>query len=318
MNSFLNQMLRFPMSMAQVTMDQAQKMVGPVAEAATPSGQLGSMDFGPMPSESMPLPDFGTRPQGPGHLEDAIYNLAKEVGTSTERIVNSLGGSKGNLPVFDDAALGPDEEVLICYTVGTLKFTRLNELSRAGGVERSSVAYGLLDMDLYDVTGKHNGRYLTVWKPEVQPGERPASLRRYTGPWLESDMASIREIPKFEFRANSVAEYSFLDQGGSLYATGPANLLIIPLSQGSKQFQISVATYVTGGTGPFANATGVNTALGSSYLPEDVPEFNFLDPPYGLPTIPGVTVSTFRIVRHNRIDTSHPLHSELSVEQMTG
>jgi hypothetical protein len=185
----------------------------------------------------------------------------------------------------------PKEELELCYTVGSLKFTTFKE-------EKQKIRYGLLDMDLFNLDGRWNGRYLTIWKPEIFDNTlNKVPAPEYAGPWNEV----VKPIPHFPMRANSNAAYSFEGHEGTpkgtLYATGPANLLITPYKGGGAIFQISVAAYVTGGTGDFDGARGTNTALGSSFIPEGVDLNNIPD---GI-DIPGVTVSTFRIVRKSNI-----------------
>ncbi len=224
-------------------------------------------------------------------LIGAIQEMSHRFDVSFDRIADSLeriGGSTSEpLPVYKEAITDPREEVLLCYTVGTLEFVPF----RDGGRE---YRYGLLDMGLYTLEGRLNGRYQVIWMPN--PDLPPSTLYdvppEYTGPWDRV----VKPIPIFPMRANSNASYSF-DGRGTLFATGPANLLLTPLTDGSQMFQVSVCSYVTGGTDEFREARGVNTALGSSFVPKGLDVLNL---PYGQ-KVPGVTVSTFRVVTAKNI-----------------
>ncbi|MEA2604563.1 MAG: hypothetical protein QOF89_5555 [Acidobacteriota bacterium] len=216
-----------------------------------------------------------------GALEQISRTFEVSLGRVTEAI-NGIGGGE-QLEVYKAAISDPREEVLLCYTVGTLEFVPYNN---HGKEER----YGLLDMGLYTLQGELNGRYQVIWQPD--PNLPPSDLYKrppeYTGPWDEV----VEPIPKPMIRANSNASYRFDNEGGTIYATGPANLLLVPFKDGSQIFQVSVCSYVTGGSGRFKGCSGVNTALGSSFVPKGV---NIVDLPFGT-KVPGVTVSTFRIV----------------------
>jgi hypothetical protein len=222
-------------------------------------------------------------------LIGALEELSRRVDVKLDKIADSIGGIQGEqLPVYKKAISDPREEILLCYTVGDLVFTPFRD--RKG----REVRYGLLDMGLYTLDGHLNGRYRVIWQPNpnVPPTELSQRPPQYSGPWDRV----VKPIPKFEMRANSNAEYQFEREGGTVYATGPANLLLVPLDDGSQMFVISVATFITGGTGVFEGCSGVNTALGSSFIPRGT---DVLGTPYGQ-KIPGVTVSTFRVIRaHN-------------------
>jgi hypothetical protein len=149
-------------------------------------------------------------------------------------------------------------------------------------------------MKLYQLDGSEDGRYLTVWQPDpsVALDELYQRPPEFTGPF---DKPAV--IPAPSLRANSLASYTFNSLEGTIYATGPANLLLVPFNDGSQIFQVSVASYVTGGTGRFEGCAGVNTALGSSFVEKGVDLFQV---PFHR-KIPGVTVSTFRLVRAEHI-----------------
>ena len=222
----------------------------------------------------------------PKTLVGALEEIAERVGMSLEKIAATIRPTNGGqLPVYQKAISDPREEVILCYTAGSLQFVR--------GPEEEK--YGLLDMGLYTLEGELNGRYQVVWQPDprVPPQDLYKRPPLYMGPWDKVE----RPIPPPTLRANSNASYSFEGKGpegvGTIYATGPANLLLVPLTDESQMFVISVCTYVTGGLGAYEGCWGVNTALGSSFVPKGVDVLNL---PYGT-KIPGVTVSTFRVVR---------------------
>jgi hypothetical protein len=222
----------------------------------------------------------------PKTIVGALEEIAARVGTSLEKIAATIRPTNdGQLSVYQKAISDPREEVILCYTAGSLQF-----VPGPGGEK-----YGLLDMGLYTLEGELNGRYQVVWQPfpNVPPQDLYDRPPLYTGPWDKVEQT----IPQPMLRANSNASYSFEGKGpegvGTIYATGPANLLLVPLNDESQMFVISVCTYVTGGSGAYERCWGVNTALGSSFVPKGV---DVLNVPYGQ-KIPGVTVSTFRVVR---------------------
>lgn len=221
-------------------------------------------------------------------LVGALKEIARRIGTPLDKIAESVGGISGDqLAVYQAAISDPREELILCYTVGDLVFTHFEQKGK-------KVKYGLLDMTLYKLDGKRNGRYRVVWKPEaVSPNELAKRPKEYTGPW-NSVVEPI--APHLPMRANSNAEYRF-DGAGTIYATGPANLLVTRLTDDSHVLQISVATFITGGTGIYAGCSGVNTALGASFLPKGQ---SVLEIPEG-EKVPGVTVSTFRVARASNI-----------------
>jgi hypothetical protein len=220
-------------------------------------------------------------------LIGALQEMSDRVGVSLDKIAQSIGGiDREQLPLFKNAISDPREEVILCYTVGTLRFVPFK-------VGKSDERYGILDMNLYYVESdlqEVNGRYRVIWKPEpVSVAELYKRPRGYTGPWDEV----VEPIPQhLPMRANSHAAYTF-DGIGTIYATGPANLLLVPLTDEAHMFLISVATFVTGGTGAYEGCSGVNTAMGSSFIPKGQ---DVLNAPFGV-LIPGVTVSAFRVVR---------------------
>ena len=224
---------------------------------------------------------------------DVVSDLSRNVGgCGGQALKNFSEGLVTQLAIYQNAVSHPfgqepKEEVAVCYTVGTLEFTSFDE-------GRGKVRYGLLDMDLFNADGLWNGHYLTIWKPEIAPGDdlTKVPVPAYRGPFDKV----VQTIPKPHLRANSNAAYTFEGKGGTgkgtIYATGPANLLLTPV-EGGAVFQVSVCSYITGGDGDYANVRGTNTALGSSFVPAGV-DLNSV--PEGLP-IPGVTISTFRFVR---------------------
>jgi hypothetical protein len=229
----------------------------------------------------------------------AIKRMSDRIGVPLEKIAERLpmsgGGSgengatgEGELAVYNEAISDPREEVILCYTVGDLWFVPGKD---AFG---NAARYGILDMKLYQLDGTEDGRYLTVWQPDpaVSVDELYGRPDRFTGPFNKP-----ARIPPPSLRANSLASYHFKSLGGTIYATGPANLLLTPFTDGSQVFQVSVASYITGGEGAFEGCRGVNTALGTSFVPEGMDLFNL---PFNK-KIPGMTISTFRLVREENI-----------------
>jgi hypothetical protein len=225
-------------------------------------------------------------------MAKTLIGAIEDLGLSTNTAVNMMS-TAGQLAVYQNAVSHPightsKEEVALCYTVGTLVFQEYT-------VGKKTERYGILDMDLFNLDGLWNGRYLTLWQPLLPPGDdlSKVPVAEYTGPWDKWD----KTIPPEHLRANSNAAYEFHGHGGTgkgtIYATGPANLLLTKVQGGGAVFQVSVAAYITGGTGDFDEVRGTNTALGSSYVPAGIDIFSA---PLGMP-IPGVTISTFRFVR---------------------
>jgi hypothetical protein len=224
-------------------------------------------------------------------MAKTLIDAIESIGLPAQTVINL--GVQQKLAVYQNAVSHPigspaEEEVAVCYTVGTLVFTEFKE-------GKKTDRYGLLDMDLFNLDGVWNGRYLTIWQPQIKTGDDLGAVPvpEYTGPFDKV----VKPIPPAHLRADSNASYEFRGNGGTgtgtMFATGPANLLLTKLASGGAIFQVSVAAYITGGTGDFEGARGTNTALGSSYVPPGV-DINSV--PLGMP-IGGVTVSTFRFVR---------------------
>src|SRR4051812_44169214 len=110
-------------------------------------------------------------------LIGALEDTADRIGKSVDSIAAALGGRNvlKELPVYTKAISEPREQILVCYTVGILKFVLGPKKER----------YGILDMGLYTVQGELNGRYRVVWQPltNVDPNEIFTRPPLYTGPW---------------------------------------------------------------------------------------------------------------------------------------
>jgi hypothetical protein len=202
-----------------------------------------------------------------------------------DEIAKRLGGSNvDDLAVFKNAISDPREELIIRSTKGTLTFAPLEQ-------DGEQIRYGLLDLDIFKLDGTPDGKHLTIWQPLSNEifGVPPD----FEGPWGKPD-----PIPLIRMTANSKAVWTFSTKtngvNDSIRATGPANLLLVKLKDGSKLFVISVAAVITGGTGKYEGCTGVKTALGSSFIPKEVEDISKV--PFGLP-VGGVTVETFRVIK---------------------
>jgi hypothetical protein len=208
-----------------------------------------------------------------------ITGALGEIADSLEKIKSGIGPYDiDKLAVYRNAISDPREELIIRSTKGTLTFAARQEDGR-------EVRYGLLNMRMFKLDGTPDGTHLTVWQP--LSNETFGVPPDFRGPYDKPD-----PIPLIRMTANSKAVWTFAD-GDEIRATGPANLLLVRLKDGSKLFVISVAAIITGGTGKYRGCTGVKTALGSSFIPREITDIENV--PYGTP-VEGVTVETFRVI----------------------
>lgn len=202
-----------------------------------------------------------------------------------DRIADTMGGfNVDSLAVFKNAISSPREELILRSTKGTLTFVPLKKGNK-------EIRFGLLDMKMYKLDGTPDGTHLTVWQPLSD--EIFGVPEDFKGPFDKPD-----PIPLIRMTANSKAVWTFGNGIDSIRATGPANLLLVRLKDGSKLFVISVAAIITGGTGKYDGCTGVKTALGSSFIPKEVEDI------FNVPfeqEVGGVTVETFRVIRADDI-----------------
>jgi hypothetical protein len=227
-------------------------------------------------------------------LAQAIQTLGRRLGEPLDRIAQQRGDA-GSDPGTDSKSLAVylesrsdsegREEVIIRYTKGKVKFVEGND---DWGEKRR---YGLLRMNMYKLDGKEDGTHDTIWMPDATLEEMYQRPPLFEGPFDRP--SPIREV---RLRAHSKAVWEF-KEGDRIYATGPANLLLVPFKDGSQIFLVSVAAIITGGTGRYEGCSGVKTALGSSLVPAGV---NVLEMPLGH-EFDGTTVETFRVVRRQNI-----------------
>jgi len=169
------------------------------------------------------------------------------------------------------AVAGPGETVVLRYTVGTGSFS-------ADG------RYILLKSQMFKMDGTPDGHHEGVFQSRFQD---PSVLGQWPPPPAPPLDAS-GPVEAVEPRADTKAVWTFGD-GSSIIAVGPAAVYVSPMPDGSSMFFVSVAGSITGGTGRFAGARGIKTALGGTHLEAGAPfgpgaEF------------PGRTIETFRII----------------------
>ncbi len=223
-------------------------------------------------------------------LVAAIDALSKEVKVPLEKIAAALGGAGVQLPGHSGTAstshsfLSDAPSAAVCdsrehafmrYTVGTGKF------SKGDNMRFSSLACAMFKMN-GDPDGHHEG----VWEPQGSPNDLTivphppdGSLREPEGP-----------VPKFWPSAFTKAIWTFGDNS-SITAIGPAMLHLVPLTDESQIFVVSVAGIITNGEGRFKGARGVKTALGATFVPAGKTMF---DP--SIASFQALTIETFRVV----------------------
>jgi len=184
---------------------------------------------------------------------------------------------------FPKAASGPYEEVLIFYDVGTGWLVLQGE----------GAPYWHLTGQLYHLSGTaeprgtyeavfpfapNSVRQISIWPPEQDgPYDRP--------PVNPTDIES---------GGDTKARFTFAD-GSELVAVGPGIPKVNRLRDGSVQLQVSVAAAITYGSGRYAGARGMHTALGSAW---------FRQPPNletgeGLTDFPRQALFSFKILRRD-------------------
>jgi hypothetical protein len=209
-------------------------------------------------------------------LIGALQNLSQDIGAPLKLITGA----------FDDflkmrAASDYREDVIVRYTVGT-------------GEWDDRKKYNVLRMKMFKTNGEPDGTHDGVWEPVQPPSELPVVPPKPRPP-LDQPKGPVPEtLP----RAYTKAIWTFGD-GSSITAVGPAMLHLVPFSDGSQIFLVSVAAIITNGTGRFAGARGVKTALGSTFVPAGM---NIVEVPKGQ-RFGAVTVETFRVVKAEYIGT---------------
>jgi len=221
-------------------------------------------------------------------LRDSLRDLASAIGHGTGPGVGAM--DVDGLKIFSQSISDPSgrEELLIRYTDGTLEFV---EAPDAFGLKRR---YGLLRMNMFKMDGTPDGSHQTVWIPLVTD---QVALRTVDPPNFEGPFDRASDVFSLQPRAQSKAVWTFAN-GDAIYATGPANLLLVPFRDGSQSFLVSVMAVITGGEGKYKDCLGVKTALGSSFVPQGVKDLDAV--PLGQ-AIRGVTVEAFRVITRKDI-----------------
>jgi len=250
----------------------------PIPEIFTPSGMMKTtLDFMEQSVEAL-------RTLVPGG--QTMATRSRTIVSELARIADRLDALSGI--DFSQTASGPHEEVLIFYDVGTGSLV----------LEGEGAPYWHLTGSLYHLSGKAEprGTYETVfpfdrntvrqvfiWPPEQDgPYDRP--------PVISTDIESA---------GYTKARFTFAD-GSELVAVGPGITKVNSLRDGSVQLEVSVASAITYGSGGYAGARGMHTALGSSW---------FREPP-NLETGAGLTdfahkaLFTFKILRRDDLGPS--------------
>ena len=172
------------------------------------------------------------------------------------------------------AVSDPREEVLIRFTVGS-------------GEWSEDKKYNVLRMKMFKMDGTPDGYHDGVWEPQVGLEELPKVPAKPQGP-LDQAKGPVSHPA---VRAYTKAIWGFGDGSDSITAVGPAMLLLTKLADTSHIFTVAVSAIITNGTGRFAGARGVKTALGSTFVP---PGVDLANPPGG--RFGAVTVETFRVI----------------------
>lgn len=197
----------------------------------------------------------------------------------------SLGGHSVSHEAPDAAApqavrSSGHEEVLVRYTDGHGQFDPEGK-------------FIVLRSKMFKPNGEPDGEHTGVFE-SLDP-DPTALLRWFTPADPPYDAASPvpRDSDHIEIRAYTKASWTFAD-GSSIYATGPAVVHLTSFKDRSAMFFVSVAASITGGTGKYADAIGIKTALGSTYLTPDAP--------FGPgASFPGKTIETFRVIHKNDV-----------------
>jgi hypothetical protein len=219
-------------------------------------------------------------------LVNAIQDLLDPLKKIAQCVCHEASGG-GPIEVPRDAYGDPDrEEVLIRYTVGTGEFS-------------ADKKYNVLRMKMFKLDGTPDGSHDGVWEPMIPDGIDPSdydaietALRKRPQPPQGPLDQPEGPIDPIFIRAYTKAIWRFGDDS-SVTAVGPAELHLVKYNDDSQIFLVSVAAIITNGTGRYAGAHGVKTALGSTFLPKGVGLFSL---PPGK-TFKAVTVETFRIIR---------------------
>jgi len=208
--------------------------------------------------------------------EGAMDTSDKTIISVLDKISGQLGARAFDVPMDAYGDKTGREEVVIRYTVGKGEF--------GTGEDKNTSA---LHCAMFKLNGERDGTFEGVWQPQIKPAtmlQRPEHpkdpLNKPEGPF-----------PNTYIGAFTKAIWTFGD-GSAIIGIGPASLQLVPFADGSHIFLVSVAGLISNGTGRYAGARGVKTALGATYIPQGVDMFNL--PPGTM--FDAVTVETFRII----------------------
>lgn len=166
------------------------------------------------------------------------------------------------------------EQVIVCYFSGQGTFS-------------DDVRYITLNMTMYDLNGKEIGTQHGVHESMSSPFE----------------LFSVPQSPQEPFNGppvpiQAVTEWTKgiwgFNDGGAVYAVGPARSRIIPLTDGSWMFTVTTSQTITGGLGKYAKASGVKQATGSAFVPASLVSSGHFPAP-GLQFV-AHTIEVFRIL----------------------
>ena len=214
--------------------------------------------------------------QTPGKGDNQVSTSDKTIISVLEQIAGSVGAAATDVPMDAYGDKTGREEVVIRYTVGKGEF---------GTGDNKNVS--ALHCAMFKLNGERDGTFEGVWQPQIGPQQmlqRPEHpedpLNQPEGPFPNTYIGAITK-----------AIWTFGD-GSAIIGVGPASLQLVPFADGSRIFLVSVAGLISNGTGRYAGARGVKTALGATFIPKGVDMFNL---PPGQ-TFDAVTVETFRII----------------------
>lgn len=192
----------------------------------------------------------GDRQRGwsPGSIDHEALTIVGGL----NRIADSLGSLLGNDQ--QAAAAGPVERTFSRYSVGTGTF-----------YEQDGQGVIVVNGRMFTFGGEEDGEYEAVFRAWFTD---PAQLLDYPRP-SNPPYDEPSPVPQITDVNQTKAQWTFGD-GSKLSGPGPAISYIAPV-QGGWQFWVSAATFLTGGSGRYADAIGQETSLGSTFFAGDTP-----------------------------------------------
>lgn len=180
-----------------------------------------------------------------------LYGAVQNVGFQVERIASALGQTGAGSGDLVAAAAGPYEEAFLRYSVGTGTFHL-----------KDKTGYIVVNGRMYTPGGQEDGEYEAVFQAWFSD---PRQVLEYPAA-AKPPFDKVSKVPEITDVNQTKARWTFGD-GSSLSGPGPAVSYIAPLADGSFQFWVSAATFITGGTGRFDKAVGQECSLGSTWFP---------------------------------------------------